>query len=583
MKLSLLALDYDGTIAEDGRLDPEVRSAIDEARAHGIVVVVVTGRVMEDLREVSGDLSWADAYVCENGAVVALSEGEPRVLCTAASLPLRRALELAGIRCTAGRCVIEADARDAERILSIVRQLELPLALHFNRSRLMVLPHGVCKSSGLREVLRSFRLSSHNALAIGDAENDHDLLEACEVGAAVAWGTPGLRRAADAIVPGTGPRAVAPFLKEAVDRMSLPETRSVRRTVTLGRDAAGRQVQLGVRGRNLLFAGDPRSGKSWALGLVAEQLIILGYSLCLVDPEGDYAPLEALPGVVVFGGAYALPGPQEVTRALHHPDLSIVVDLSRLDHASKDTYLRTLLPALMRLHRNTGLPHRLVIDEAHYFLNQPDAREFIDFALGGHAFVTYRVSDLHPDVLATLDAVVMTHTSDPRELATLAQIAGVADDEALGALLSDLAIDEAALVRSFGPGEPHVERFRLARRLTTHVRHRAKYRDVPLPSDRAFVFTSQSRPVGRPARTLRAFVAGLERVPREALHRHALRNDFSRWIAEVFGDRPLAEDLRDLEERHRRGEVVDLGNSLVEVVSQRYEVGAPGLPSSPSP
>ena len=125
--------------------------------------------------------------------------------------------------------------------------------------------------------------------------------------------------------------------------------------------------------------------------------------------------------MVVFGGAYALPGPQEVTRALHHPDLSIVVDLSRLDHASKDTYLRTLLPALMRLHRNTGLPHRLVIDEAHYFLNQPDTREFIDFELGGHAFVTYRVSGLHPDVLATLDAVVMTHTSDPRELATLAQ------------------------------------------------------------------------------------------------------------------------------------------------------------------
>ena len=98
-----------------GRLDPEVRSAIDEARAHGIVVVVVTGRVLEDFREASGDLSWADAYVCENGAVVALSEGEPRVQCAAASLPLRRALELAGIRCTAGRCVIEADAPDAER------------------------------------------------------------------------------------------------------------------------------------------------------------------------------------------------------------------------------------------------------------------------------------------------------------------------------------------------------------------------------------------------------------------------------------------------------------------------------------
>ncbi len=580
MKFSVLALDYDGTLAEHGRLDPDVRSAIGEARARGIAVIVVTGRILEDLREVSGDLSWADAYVCENGAVIALPGGDPRMLCPAVSPQLQRAIESAGVTCTAGRCIIEADAADAPRILSIVRALELPLALHFNRNRLMVLPHGVCKSSGLREVLRFFRLSGHNALAIGDAENDHDLLQACEVGAAVAWGSPALLRAADLHVPGERPGAVAPYLREALDRIALPETRSVRRTVTLGRDSLGRQVQLAVRGRNLLFAGDPRSGKSWALGLVAEQLIVLGYSLCLVDPEGDYAPLETLPGVVVFGGAYALPGPQEVTRALRHPDLSIVVDLSRLDHARKDAYLRTLLPALMRLHRNSGLPHRLVIDEAHYFLDRPDAREFIDFALGGHALVTYRVSGLHPDVLATLDAVVMTHTSDPREIATLAQVAGVPDDDAFGALLGDLAIDEAALVRASAPGEAQVERFRLARRLTTHVRHRAKYRDVPLPSNRAFVFTSRSGAFGPPARTLSSFVGGLGRVPREVLDRHALRNDFSRWIAEVFGDQPLAADLHDLEERHRRGEVVDLRTALEEAISLRYEVasaaGTPG-------
>ena len=65
MKFSVLALDYDGTIADHGRLDPDVRSAIAEAQALGIAVVVVTGRILEDLREVSGDLTWADAYVCE--------------------------------------------------------------------------------------------------------------------------------------------------------------------------------------------------------------------------------------------------------------------------------------------------------------------------------------------------------------------------------------------------------------------------------------------------------------------------------------------------------------------------------------
>ena len=41
------------------------------------------------------------------------------------------------------------------------------------------------------------------------------------------------------------------------------------------------------------------------------------------------------------------------------------------------------------------------------------------------------------------------------------------------------------------------------------------------------------------------------------------------------GDFPLAEDLRDLEERHARGEVVDLKRALVEAISLRYEVVSP--------
>ena len=38
MKFGVLALDYDGTIARDGALDPDVKAAIMEARARGIVV-----------------------------------------------------------------------------------------------------------------------------------------------------------------------------------------------------------------------------------------------------------------------------------------------------------------------------------------------------------------------------------------------------------------------------------------------------------------------------------------------------------------------------------------------------------------
>ncbi|MGB9205882.1 MAG: hypothetical protein WCB94_18145, partial [Terriglobales bacterium] len=42
-------LDYDGTIARDGVLDPDVKAAIVEARAREIVVAIVTGRILSEL------------------------------------------------------------------------------------------------------------------------------------------------------------------------------------------------------------------------------------------------------------------------------------------------------------------------------------------------------------------------------------------------------------------------------------------------------------------------------------------------------------------------------------------------------
>ena len=42
----------------------------------------------------------------------------------------------------------------------MIRYLELPLVLLFNRGRLMVLPQAISKATGLREALRTLRLSA---------------------------------------------------------------------------------------------------------------------------------------------------------------------------------------------------------------------------------------------------------------------------------------------------------------------------------------------------------------------------------------------------------------------------------------
>ena len=175
MKFGVLALDYDGTIARDGMLDPDVRTAIAEARARGIAVILVTGRILSDVKRVAGDLQFVDAVVAENGVVLAFPNGHSWLLSHPPATVFLEELRRRKIDFAAGQCVVETDAALAPRILAVIRELELPLVLLFNRGRLMVLPQAISKATGLHQALIALRLSAHNAIAIGDAENDHDL------------------------------------------------------------------------------------------------------------------------------------------------------------------------------------------------------------------------------------------------------------------------------------------------------------------------------------------------------------------------------------------------------------------------
>lgn len=275
MKFSVLAIDFDGTMARNDVLDPDVRAAIGELRERGIVAILATGRILEDLRRVAGDLHFVDAVVAENGAVVeSPASGYSTVNGEPPRENLLAALRDEGIRFTTGRVVVEADASEAARILAVIRRLELPLVIAFNRGRLMVLPQTISKATGVRQALTVLRLSPHNAVAIGDAENDHELLRACEVGVAVAWGSEALKASADYVLPGDGPRAVADYLRALANRRRVPAPVQTRRRVLLGHDDDGQPLALAVRGRTVLVAGDVKSGKSWVTGLLCEQLIL---------------------------------------------------------------------------------------------------------------------------------------------------------------------------------------------------------------------------------------------------------------------------------------------------------------------
>jgi hydroxymethylpyrimidine pyrophosphatase-like HAD family hydrolase len=573
MKFGVLALDYDGTIAQDGVLDPEVKTAIAEARAGGIAVVLVTGRILSDLKRLAGDLRFVDAVVAENGAVLAFPNGQSRLVGQPPPAAFREQLRRRGIGFAAGQCVLETDAIWAREVLDVIREMELPLVLLFNRQRLMVLPQAISKSTGLREALNTLRLSPHNAIAIGDAENDHDLLTACEIGVAVSWGSPVLQASADQILSGEGPGALAGYIRQAMRLTRLPGERIGRHRLQLGTTADGRPLSLAIRGRNTLIAGAPRSGKSWVTGLACEQLILQGYCVCVIDPEGDYRTLESLPRVVVFGGDDPPPELTVLARTLRHPDVSVIIDLSHIAYQEKVDYLNSLLPMLASHRRATGLPHQIVIDEAHYFLHKPNVRDLLDLDLNAYMLVTYHLSDLHPDVRKTIDTTIVKRTTDPHEVRALLAMAGGKDEETdWNATFGELPMEEAVLLPGSEEAGGNFRRFKLLPRLTSHVRHKAKYLDVQLIREQGFLFTEHGKPVAGPARTLKEFVTFLTTVSSSVLDGHARGGDFSRWIADVFHDHSLASEIRKVEQRHRLGHVHDLPESLGKLIQERYEL-----------
>ena len=576
MKLTVLALDYDGTIARDDRLDAGVRDAIADARTRGITVLLVTGRILDELRRVAGDLHFVDGIIAENGAVVHFPDsGHTSLLAPQVPEAFLAEVRQRGISAVPGQCLVDGGAPDAGRLLETIQALELPLVLLFNRSRVMTLPQGISKATGLHVALNMLRLSARNSVAIGDAENDHALLQLAEVGAAVEWGSAALRAAADVVVPGAGPAAVAEYVRQLAARGRLPVPARARRRLTLGYTEDGREFSLAVRGRNILIAGDAKSGKSWIAGLLCEQLILHGYSLCVIDPEGDYRSLEAVPGVAVLGGEDPPPMPRDLLRALRYPDRSVVIDLSHVMHDEKINYIRSILPAINAMRRRTGVPHRIVVDEAHYFLHDADAHDLLDLDTNGYMVVTYCASRLPKELLAATEVMLVTCESNPAEIDALCQrceaCRKVEDARPRWSALAHLAVGQAVALPITEESGGELKMFTIGQRLTPHVRHRQKYVDVPVMESRAFQFAANGAPPRR-ARTLRQFVDALEGTAPAALAGYVRRGDFSRWVADVFGDNALADELRAEELRFRTSVDADVVPEIIGAIRGRYDL-----------
>src|SRR5688572_2721997 len=70
MRYLCLAADYDGTLATHGKVEPSVIDALYRLKASTRKLILVTGRVLDELKAVFPEYEIFDRIVAENGALL---------------------------------------------------------------------------------------------------------------------------------------------------------------------------------------------------------------------------------------------------------------------------------------------------------------------------------------------------------------------------------------------------------------------------------------------------------------------------------------------------------------------------------
>jgi hydroxymethylpyrimidine pyrophosphatase-like HAD family hydrolase len=219
MNFVALASDYDGTLAEDGRVAPSTIAALWALRQSGRKLILVTGRVLPELRQVFAELELCDLVVAENGALLyEPATGTERPLGAPPPAGFIEWLKERNVSPLSTGCSIVATREPNEKlVLRAIRELGLELQIIFNKGAVMVLPPGVNKATGLAAALERLRLPPLSVVGIGDAENDLAFLRACGCAVAVANALPMVKEDAAIVTSGARGAGVAELIGRLID------------------------------------------------------------------------------------------------------------------------------------------------------------------------------------------------------------------------------------------------------------------------------------------------------------------------------------------------------------------------------
>ncbi|HKR79412.1 MAG TPA: HAD family hydrolase [Nitrospira sp.] len=571
MRFAAVAIDYDGTLATDGAVHPSTVAALEQVVASGRKFILVTGRMLGELLPLFPQASLCARIVAENGAVLYRpATRDQRLLTHRASAPLIEMLRRKGVApLDVGESIIATLRPHEVAIMEAIRDLGLEHHVIFNRESVMVLPPGVNKATGLAAALDELKLSPHEVVGIGDSENDHALLEASELAVAVSSAVPTLKEAADWVTArANGAGTAEALLALAADDMAGHAQRMTRRRIALGTNRNGERSTIAPVGENVLIAGTSGSGKSTLAHALLEQLIDNGYQTCVIDPEGDYPSMEKM---IVFGNSQRGPTVPEVVTALENPKEQIIVNLVGLPLEDRPAFFLDLLPKLQEKRRNTGRPHRILVDEAHHLLPKnwratPESVRELQSML----FVTVHPDRLAPQVMDAVDVAVALG-QDP--LSTLHSIMD-RQQARTAAPHGELKPGEALLWRKTDGRT--VERLLMAVPRVERQRHRRKYAEGELPPERSFYFKGPDGKLNLRAQNLIMFRQIADGVDDETWLHHLRQGDYSHWMETAIKDPSLAQIVQEVEGTPDLS-AHDSRRRVASAIEERYTLPATGV------
>ena len=304
----VFAVDFDGALSEGGAAPAsDVLDARSAARASGLRIVLVTGRILGKLEEVWPTVHESvDCVIAENGAVL-LAGAWHHLLADPGDRRLDDVLAARAVPFVRGEVLLAAKVADEPSIVARIRSLELNCQTVANRTELMVLPAGASKGTDLFHALGHLGLSFDNTIAVGDAENDLLLYDRSELAVAVRNAVQPPRERADIVLADPDGSGVAAFVPGDVLH-GRRKVHSKRCTLRIGDTAEGRSAVLTASQTNVLIAGSTGSGKSYVAGLLTR-----------VEAHGERT---GLPHRVVLGEADPTVGRATASLAVLEPGQS---------------------------------------------------------------------------------------------------------------------------------------------------------------------------------------------------------------------------------------------------------------------